>query len=330
MEMIGKARTVAVQRSTLAWSELGEGEPLVLLHGLGDSHRTWRRVAPALAQRFRVLMPDLPGHGLSGRPDAPYTLDWYAHALAEWMDAIGLERAHIVGHSYGGGVAQWLLLDHRARVERLALVAAGGLGREVGVGLRLATVPVLGPALTPLLMRLGTGSMMRLAPKLFGNPEPEEIEKLVWMNLAPGSARAFRRTVNACIDVFGQHMQTFDRINEITSLPPLALFWGDDDRIIPLRHGERARDRLENTALHVFAGCGHYPHLIDPERFARELSTFLGNGETPAARLRPTRALVRRPHPLRVALRRIVHDAVARARRAIRRLGETPAPRFTG
>src|SRR5689334_2508018 len=140
MEMVASPRvTTVVGRSnvgpacSIAWTELGSGPPVVLLHGLGDSHRTWRRVAPRLAREYRVLMPDLPGHGLSGRPDAPYTLGWYAETIAAWLDALGLERAHVVGHSFGGGVAQWLILDHRARIDRLALVAAGGLGPEVGV-----------------------------------------------------------------------------------------------------------------------------------------------------------------------------------------------------
>src|SRR4051794_6807641 len=90
MDMIGKARVTRANDTSIAWGELGQGEPLILLHGLGDSHRTWRRVAPQLSSRFRLLMPDLPGHGLSGRPDAPYTLEWYAETMARWMDDIGV------------------------------------------------------------------------------------------------------------------------------------------------------------------------------------------------------------------------------------------------
>jgi pimeloyl-ACP methyl ester carboxylesterase len=107
--------------TTLAWYELGSGPPLVLLHGLADSHRTWRAVAPRLASRFHVFMLDLPGHGFSARPDAPYTLPWYADTVVRWMDAIGLDRAHVCGHSYGGGIAQWMLLENRDRIDRLGL-----------------------------------------------------------------------------------------------------------------------------------------------------------------------------------------------------------------
>src|SRR3954468_22722392 len=125
---------------SLHWTEAGAGRPIVLLHGLNDSHRTWRDIWPLLPGR-RVLMLDLPGHGLSGRPDAPYTLDWNATQVARWMERLDLRDADVVGHSYGGGVAQWLLLKCRSRIRRLGLLASGGLGREVDPWLRLASLP---------------------------------------------------------------------------------------------------------------------------------------------------------------------------------------------
>lgn len=275
MTMIGDAHGVTVGGTHIAWGELGQGTPLVLLHGLGDSHRTWRRVAPLLGRRFRLLMPDLPGHGRSGRPDAPYTLAWYAATVSAWMDELGVERAHVAGHSFGGGVAQWMLLEHRRRIDRLALVAAGGLGREVGAGLRLAALPLLGTLLAPPLIRLGTRPLMRLAAGRFANPEPEEIERQAQFNCMPGSGMAFGRTVAGCINVFGQYMQTWHRIHEIAELPPIALFWGERDPILPVRHGRLARRRLGDIPLWTFPSCGHFPHLECPAHFAGELTAFL-------------------------------------------------------
>jgi alpha/beta hydrolase family protein len=110
------------------WAEAGSGRPTVLLHGVCDSHRSWRKVAAALGRTRRVLMPDLPGHGLSDRPDATYTVEWYGAIVGAWIDALGLKTFDLVGHSYGGGVAQVLLLTHAHRIDRLALVGAGGLG----------------------------------------------------------------------------------------------------------------------------------------------------------------------------------------------------------
>src|SRR4029077_1766611 len=125
---------------TIHWTEVGQGPPLLLLHGLNDSHRTWREIWPRLRGR-RVLMLDLPGHGMSNRPDAPYTLDWNAAQVARFIEHLDLRNLDLVGHSYGGGVAQWLLLKSRHRIRRLALLSSGGLGREVYPWLRLASVP---------------------------------------------------------------------------------------------------------------------------------------------------------------------------------------------
>jgi len=161
MDMIGKGHETAVLDTSIAWGEMGEGPPLVLLHGLLDTHRTWRRAAPHLARTFRVLMPDLPGNGYSGRPDAPYTLTWNAQVVAQWMESIGVDRAHVCGHSYGGGVAQWMVLEQRARVDRLALVSSGGLGRQVAAGMRLAAFPFFGRKLTPLVLRYGLPRVLK-------------------------------------------------------------------------------------------------------------------------------------------------------------------------
>jgi pimeloyl-ACP methyl ester carboxylesterase len=287
MQMIGRAHETAVEGTSIAWGEMGEGEPLVLLHGVWDSHRTWRRAAPLLAERFRVLMPDLPGHGFSGRPDAAYTLTWYAQTISAWMDAIGVTHAHLCGHSYGGGVAQWMLLEDESRIDRLALVASGGLGREVMLGLRLATFPVYGPLIAPAVMRLGTPVMMRLAAATFGHNEPEEIDRFARMTRIPGSARAFRRTVGGVINPLGQYMQTWQRIGEVESLPPVAAFWGKKDPILPFRHGLAARSRIEGATLSIYPRCGHYPHLDSSVRFARELAEFLCDPFRPRARLLP-------------------------------------------
>lgn len=286
--MIGTGHQTSVAGTTLAWGEMGAGPPLVLIHGIQDSHRTWRRVAPLLARHFRLLMVDLPGHGYSGRPDAPYTLPWFAGVLAEWMEEIGVAKAHLCGHSYGGGVAQWMLLEHRERVDRLALVAAGGLGRGVAPGMRIATFPVLGPLITPLVMRVALpAAAVRLAPGLFGHMEPEEQERFIAMARIPGSERAFERTVGGVINLFGQYVQTRHRAQEVTDMPPIALFWGSNDPVIPVRHGRDAVARSEGMTLTVYEGVGHFLHLDAPERFAADLTAFLLDPAREPARLRP-------------------------------------------
>src|SRR5258706_10820684 len=248
MDPIGHGYVRRVGETSIAWWELGVGDPLILIHGVGDSHRTWRRVAPILAKRYRLIMPDLPGHGLSGRPDAPYTIPWFSSTMHAWLDTLGISRAPMVGHSYGGGVAQWMLLDRNERVERLALIASGGLGRDVGMGLRLTTMPVLGAALTPSFMSLGTMLMMRYGMGGRAVMEREEIDRLVWMNRMPGTGMAFHRTLAACISPFGQTMQTRHRIGEVPTLPPIAFLWGESDAGIPVRHAHESWARVRGAS----------------------------------------------------------------------------------
>lgn len=269
---------------------MGSGRPVVLLHGLADSHRTWDRVAPALASSRLVIAPDLPGHGLSERPDAPYSLDWYAGTVARWVDAMGLDEIDVVGHSFGGGIAQRLLLELPGRIRRLALVAPGGLGQDVGLGLRLLS-------LTRLVERIGQPFMApftRLGLHALGDVyDPDEIDWLAWVNARPGSARSLSRTVRDVIDWRGQTRHFLDRAHEVAALPPLALYWGTHDPVIPIRHGRRTEDLLQGSFFTPFE-CGHFPHRERPEAFAHALGGFLDAASLPSPRL-PARRTRSRP-----------------------------------
>jgi len=306
MEMLGIPRVTTVDGTNIAWSEMGPGRvadarpAVVLLHGMGDSHRTWRRTAPELARHFRVIMPDLPGHGLSSRPDAPYTLEWYARVMRGFLDALDLPRVHLIGHSFGGGIAQWMLLEDAQRIERLVLVAPGGLGRGVSIGLRLASFPVVAPIVAPHLMGLGTRVMMRTGASELAAVESDEIARSAWMNAAPGSARAFCRTVSGCIDLFGQTLQAWDRLHEVHELPPIKLVWGARDRIVPVQHGIEASMRFEGATFARYDQSGHFPHLDESRRFGSEVARFLDPTLTQQrARVRPLPILVRRAGPWR-------------------------------
>jgi pimeloyl-ACP methyl ester carboxylesterase len=305
---------VRVGGTEVHWAEIGEGPPLVLIHGLADSHRTWDPVVPRLSRRRRVLMPDLAGHGLSGRPDASYGVAWHAELMATWMTTIGLEEVDVVGHSYGGGVAQWLLLSGAPRVRRLGLVSAGGLGRDVALVLRLAS-------LVPMFERLGQplmGPATRAFMKVFQTPfTPDEVAALSWMNAMPGTAAAFARTVRDVIGFRGQRRRFWDRAHELPSLPPTALFWGEDDPIIPLSHGAELSLLVDGVALSRFERCGHYPHREHSEAFCDALERFLDDAELEPARIRRTLSVPPRPHRL-LGQALVLRDLAARMRRRLR------------
>jgi pimeloyl-ACP methyl ester carboxylesterase len=265
----------AIDGVGLHWAELGGGyehAPVVLLHGLNDSHLTWKRVAPLLAIDRRVLMPDLPGYGLSERPNASYELVWHARMIARWLDAVGLEKVDLVGHSFGGGVAQMMLLECPTKIRRLALVASGGLGRDVSLVLRLASLPGVVEYLGQRFMALGTRLTLRGQRAGF---LPREVADLCAMNAMGGSARAFARTVRDVVDWRGQRRTFFQRAHELTGLPPIAVFWGDRDSIIPVSHGKAFAEAVKGVVLTLFEDCGHYLHYEQPEAFVRALKTFL-------------------------------------------------------
>jgi pimeloyl-ACP methyl ester carboxylesterase len=267
----------------LNWSERGAGSSIVVLHGLADSERTWWPVMAELGKSHRVFGLDLPGCGLSARPDASYRLDWQARVVASWLDYVGITSCDVVAHSYGGGLALWLLLYRPAVIRRMALVAPGGLGEEVAIELRLAALPFIVERAGQPWMR----SVTRLQTWLNGRSlSPSQRRRLYQVNTTPGTARAFARTVRDVISWRGQTRHILDRVREIRDLPAIALFWGENDRIIPIRHGEALCSTLENCTLERFPGAGHFLHWEDPRALAAALLRYLESPALPRARLR--------------------------------------------
>jgi pimeloyl-ACP methyl ester carboxylesterase len=228
-------------------------------------------------------MPDLPGHGLSGHPDASYELSWYTHVMEQWLETAGVDRADVVGHSFGGGVAQMMLLKCPQRIRRLVLVSSGGLGREISVSLRLASVPLVVEQLGQRFMGPCTGLALKATGAVLSS---EDVARLSAMNAQSGSARAFARTVRDIIDWRGQRRTFFQRAHELSTLPAIAVFWGDRDTVIPFSHADALAKAVDGVRVTPFHGCGHYPHHEEPRVFVDGLRDFLDAVNVPAARLR--------------------------------------------
>ncbi len=250
----------------------GRARPLVLLHGLSDSGRTWNRVADRLASHRRVIMPDLPGHGRSSRPDVSYDVAFYAKTMAAFVNALDLEDFDLAGHSLGGGVAQRMLLEPMGNVHRLALVASGGLGREVAWFLRVAAVTGALEKIGQPFMRRGTGLGMRILGGDFGEDDRHHLGTL---NERAGSARALSRTLGSSVSLRGQRQTFLERAHELDELPPMAIFWGERDAIIPVKHARHVAEHLEGVTIRRFERAGHYPHREAPHEFVPALLRFL-------------------------------------------------------
>ena len=279
----------------LHWVEYGRAglrPPAVLLHGLSDSHLTWRQIAPELARDRRVLVLDLPGHGLSDRPDAGYELAWYARLVASWMEALGLSQVDIVGHSLGGGIALMLLRLCRPRIRRLVLAAPGGLGKEISFVLRLASLPGIARVVERLgqpFMALGT--WLALARWRSKRPHGQISARSV-MNARRGTARAFARTVRDVLDWRGQRHSFLLHAHEIAELPPIAVLWGDRDTIVPIAHGKALARGVDGVRFEQLTGCGHDLHHDDPRSFCQAVRDALDVSVWPPMRLRAVAAPV--------------------------------------
>src|ERR687895_764352 len=144
----------------------GSGPPVVLIHGMVNSSRHWEQVARQLASDYTVIAPDLLGHGDSATPRGDYSLGAHAASIRDLLSAIGVDRASIVGHSLGGGVAMQFFYQFPQRTERLALVSSGGLGHEVSPLLRGAALPGASLLLAAVAGRRSVDGLSRFGDRL--------------------------------------------------------------------------------------------------------------------------------------------------------------------
>ncbi|HEX6602185.1 MAG TPA: alpha/beta hydrolase [Solirubrobacterales bacterium] len=258
---------------------VGSGPNVVLIHGMINSSRHWETVAQRLAGSYRVIAPDLIGHGDAATPRGDYSLGAHAASIRDLLTTIGVERATIVGHSLGGGVAMQFFYQFPQRTERLALISSGGLGHDVSPLLRSAALP-------------GSGALLRLAtrPRLVGALAAtggrlrqrgvttgvylQAVARALGPLQEPGSRRAFLQTLRSVIDVQGQKVSARDRLYLLGEMPTL-IAWGERDRTIPIEHGIEAGEAIPNCRFERIAGAAHFPNLEEPEALAAILGDFL-------------------------------------------------------
>lgn len=280
-------RHVTLHGHDVAYRMAGEGPAIVLIHGMAGSSRTWHGVMPLLARDYTVIAPDLLGHGGSAKPMGDYSLGAYASGLRDLIvGALGIERATLVGQSFGGGVAMQLAYQHPELCERLVLAGSGGLGREVSWILRLLTLPAaeyVMPILCPRFLRdRGNRLSAFLGDHGIRAPHVAEMWRAYASLAEPENRHAFVRTLRAVIDPGGQTVSAADRLYLSAAVPTLIL-WGDQDDIIPVEHAYRAHELMPGSRLEIFEGAGHFLHVEEPVRFVEALGDFIARTE-PARR----------------------------------------------
>jgi len=272
----------------ISYLTAGEGPVLVLVHGIASDSHAWRTALPLLARRARVIAPDLPGHGASAKAPGDYSLGSLASSLRDLLVKLGHERATLVGHSLGGGVAMQYAYMFPERTERLVLVSSGGLGRSLNPLLRAAALPgselVIAGTVGPItaLGRASVAAVQRLGLRF--TPDLGEVGR-GFATLADRDGRAaFLDTLRSVVNFSGQRVDASDRLYLAAEMPTLLL-WGERDPIIPIGHGHRAQERMPGSRLVTFSDSGHFPQIDDPHRFATAVLEFLE--ETDPSRLTP-------------------------------------------
>ncbi len=277
-DLFGKQH-IRIHGHDVSYRTAGSGPVVLLVHGMAGRSDTWLPAMEALSQHCTVIAPDLLGHGDSAKPRADYSLGGFASGLRDLMVALGHERATVVGHSLGGGVVMQFAYQFPERCERIVLESSGGLGDEVNMLLRVLTLPgaeyVMPLACHDRVHNAGVvvaGWLNNIGLQV--SPHLEQM----WTSygsLADGETRAaFLQTLRSVVDHGGQRVSASDRLYLTTGVPTLIV-WGDRDRIIPVEQGFAAHEAIVNSRLEIFEGAGHYPHSLDPKRFATVLLDFL-------------------------------------------------------
>lgn len=242
---------------------------ILLIHGSGpgvSAWANWRLTIPALAPAFRVVAPDVVGFGFTDRSAEAYHLDaWVDHMLGV-LDALGIERAHVVGNSFGGSLALALAIRHPERVRRLALMGAVGLDFPITPG--LDAVWGYEPSVESMaaLLRIFTAAP---APGL------DELAELRYQaSIRPGVQEAYATMFPAPRQRWVQALaHSEDDVSSIEA--PTIIFHGREDRVIPLATSLRLLDLIPQAQLHVFGNCGHWTQIEHAEEFTRILRDFL-------------------------------------------------------
>lgn len=255
------------------YHDIGSGEPVFLIHGSGPgvtAWANWRFTIPVLAQRFRVIAPDMAGFGYSERPAGmQYSMDgWVDHALG-LMDALGIEQTNLVGNSFGGALALALAIRAPQRVKRLVLMGSVGVSFPITPGLEAAW------GYTPSIEN------MRALLDVFAFDRglvTDDLARLRYeASIRPGFQESFASMFPAPRQRWVDAMASRD--DDIRALPhETLLIHGREDQVIPSATSQRLFELIPRAQLHLFGQCGHWTQIEHAGRFTQLLNNFFSEG----------------------------------------------------
>jgi pimeloyl-ACP methyl ester carboxylesterase len=278
-ESLGARRTVEIAAGTIEYRESGSGPPIVFVHGVGVNGDLWRRVAPALADRHRCIVPDLPfgAHSHPLREDADLSLPGMAQIVADLLEALDLEDVTIVANDTGGAVSQWLAGHHADRVGRLVLTSCDAFEKFPPTPQRYLELFARSNALMWLLGQSVRFKLVQRLPTAYGWVTRRPIDAAIMRSYTDpvrtiaGVRRDLQRLLQAV-----QHRHTFDAAGALPSFDkPALVLWADGDKIFPRHHGQLLARLLPRGRFELVADSRTFVPEDQPERLVARVREFL-------------------------------------------------------
>ena len=268
-------RTIDVVGARVNYVEMGEGSPIIFVHGLSGAWQNWLETLPHFARTHRVIALDLPGFGASPMPPWEISIPSYGRFVRDFCERVGVDRCSLVGNSMGGFIATEVAITDPERVDELTLVSAAGVTWARARREPAAVIARMGRAATPVLLRFHMSGIrrQRLRKGYFQGVffDPDSIRReMLWENVVP--ALNSPGYYDALTTLWGYDIR--DRLEEIGV--PTLIVWGRNDRVVPVPAAVSYKKRIgENAELVIFDRCGHVPQIERPVRFNRVLERFL-------------------------------------------------------
>jgi len=280
LEGVQRQNEIEVEGVHTRYLTAGSGPPVLFLHGIGESAIDWQWLMPAFADRFELYAPDLPGTTQLGHPNADYSPDRVARFVVFFLTLQQVERAIVVGSSFGGLVGLYMALEYPQRVGALGLVSSAGLGKTINPIMRLLSLPGYG-GWGALWGQTPFGAMQRAwlrALLLFAHPQRAPLgwlEEQYRLARLPTFLQTTVEVLQSQVSPAGQRHILLEHLFELRI--PVLVAWGQQDRVLPVEHARQAIRRLRTGHMEVIANCGHLPHVEHPMQFAAVLDRFISD-----------------------------------------------------
>lgn len=262
--------------NTRYWALGEQGSSVLLLHGIGASMEDWLLNVHALAERHRVYAVDIVGFGRSDKPSAPYSFSYMAQFVKDFVKTLGIDRAHLIGHSMGGGIALEFVMRFPERVQKLVLVASARMGRNLYLPFRVCTLPRIGERLTRP-SRKGTAQLIGDAVYDPALVTDEWVELGYEMSALPGAQEVILSALRTSCNLRGMRRDvTAPIVANLSSISaPTLIIWGKQDQLLPVSQAYVAEEGIPNSRLHLLDRCGHIPQRECAEAFNDLVTEFL-------------------------------------------------------